>query len=103
MNYVKSCLIITMLLGVQIGYSQNYDVGDEISATDQNIVMPTCYAGNLYEVADDWKLADWNGATNGGDYNVIFIAMHASWDAVGYTWQKGPGATVYQGYADTAM
>jgi len=22
MNYVKSCLIITMLLGVQIGYSQ---------------------------------------------------------------------------------
>ena len=25
MNYVKSCLIITMLLGVQIGYSQDCD------------------------------------------------------------------------------
>ena len=28
---------------------------------------------------DDWKLADWNGATNGGHYTVIFIDMAATW------------------------
>ena len=32
-----------------------------------------------YEVNDDWKLADWNGASNGGHYTVIFIDMAATW------------------------
>ena len=42
-------------------------------------IQATCYAGNEYDVPDDWKLADWNGAINGGNYNVIFIEMHATW------------------------
>ena len=56
-----------------------YNVGDLISESDQNITKTTCYAGNGYGSGDPWKLSDWNGAMNGGDYNVIFIAMHASW------------------------
>ena len=41
--------------------------------------METCYAGNGYNNGDSWKLIDWNGAQNGGQYNVIYIEMHASW------------------------
>jgi len=57
----------------------NYDVGEFISETDQNLTKSTCYAGNEYENGDDWKLADWNGSLNGGHYNVIFIEMSATW------------------------
>ena len=28
---------------------------------NQNVAKETCYAGNDYEVGDDWKLSDWNG------------------------------------------
>ena len=56
-----------------------YNEGDFISTADQNITKSTCYAGNEYEVNDNWKLADWNGATNGGMYTVIFIDMAATW------------------------
>jgi len=56
-----------------------YDVGDYISDTHQNITQSTCYAGNEYDTGDSWKLADWNGATNGGHHTVIFIEMSATW------------------------
>ena len=57
----------------------NYDVGEFISETDQNLTKSTCYAGNGYEANDDWRLVDWNGNLNGGHYNVIFIEMSATW------------------------
>ena len=41
--------------------------------------MTTCYAGNDYAIDDIWKLADWNGELNGGNYNIIYIEMSASW------------------------
>ena len=56
-----------------------YVAGDIVSVADQNIIKSTCYPGNGYEVGDDWKLADWNGALNGGNYNVIFMDMSATW------------------------
>ena len=60
-------------------FSQNYNVGEVVSTAHQNISKSTCYAGNGYAVNDNWSLADWNGASNGGHYNVIFIDMSASW------------------------
>ena len=57
----------------------NYNVGQFISESDQNVTKSTCYAGNGYNVGDNWKLADWNGDLNGGHYNVIFIDMSATW------------------------
>jgi hypothetical protein len=54
-------------------------VGDIVSDSHQNITKSTCWAGNDYDAGDNWKLADWNGATNGGHYNVIFIEMTATW------------------------
>ena len=56
----------------------NYNVGQFISESDQNLTKSTCYAGNGYEINDNWKLADWNGSLNGGHYNVIFLEMSAT-------------------------
>ena len=72
-------IIITIIAMCGLSFAYNYDVGEFISETHQNIAKSTCYAGNEYENGDDWKLADWNGATNGGHYTVIFIEMSATW------------------------
>ena len=72
-------LIITITAICSLSLASVYDVGDYISGTHQNITQSTCYAGNGYGTGDDWKLADWNGATNGGHHTVIFIEMSATW------------------------
>ena len=71
----------TIYLLTMIGsiFASVYDVDDFISESHQNITKSTCYAGNEYDNGDNWKLADWNGASNGGNYNVIFIEMSATW------------------------
>ena len=73
MNFL---FIFVSLLGFL--YS-SYQEGEFVSESDQNITMATCYAGNDYAVDDIWKLADWNGALNGGHYNIVYIEMAASW------------------------
>ena len=77
MNFLKTLLITTFLISSL--FAGFYSVGDYISTADQNISMTTCYPGNGYEDGDEWKLGDWNGATNGGNHNVIYISMAASW------------------------
>ena len=72
-------IIITITAICSLSFASVYDVGDYISDTHQNITKSTCYAGNEYGDGDEWKLADWNGATNGGHYTVIFIDMAATW------------------------
>ena len=72
-------IIITITAMCSLSFASTYDVGDIVSDTHQNITKSTCYAGNEYENGDSWKLADWNGATNGGHYTVIFIEMSATW------------------------
>ncbi len=71
--------IITISAAIGLAFASVYDVGDIVSDSHQNITKSTCYAGNEYENGDSWKLADWNGATNGGHYTVIFIEMSATW------------------------
>ena len=71
--------ILTLSAVFSFAFTSVYNVGDYISDTHQNITKSTCYAGNEYENGDDWKLADWNGASNGGHYTIIFIDMAATW------------------------
>ena len=71
--------VVVFLIAINFLFAYNYDVGEFISETHQNITKSTCFAGNDYGVGDDWKLADWNGATNGGYHTVIFIEMSATW------------------------
>ena len=58
---------------------QTYCAGDQISIAHQNTPMVVGAAYDGYEIGDDFKLADWNGALNGGSYHIIFIDMSASW------------------------
>ncbi len=67
-----------IILLFSLSFAQ-YNVGDTISTNDQNLTKSTCYPGNGYAVGDNWKLADWNGVTNGGEYSVTFIEMSATW------------------------
>jgi len=76
MRLILSILLLSVLT---ITYASVYNVGDIVNETHQDISKSTCYAGNGYEINDEWKLADWNGATNGGHYNVIFIDLSATW------------------------
>ena len=72
-------IIITITAICSLSFASYYDVGDIVSDTHQNVTKSTCYGGNDYDVGDSWKLADWNGGSNGGHYNVIFIEMTATW------------------------
>ena len=72
-------IIITITAICSLSFASVYDVGEIVSDTHQNITKSTCYAGNEYDTNESWKLADWNGATNGGNYTVIFIEMSATW------------------------
>ena len=72
-------LLIACSVAIGLAFSSVYDEGDYISSSHQNITKSTCYAGNEYATGDNWKLADWNGTTNGGHYTVIFIEMSATW------------------------
>ena len=71
--------IFTFSIAVGFSFASVYDVGDIVSDTHQNVTKSSCFAGNDYGVGDDWKLADWNGATNGGHHTVIFMEMSATW------------------------
>ena len=71
--------IITISIAIGLAFASVYDVDDFVSDTHQNVTKSTCYGGNGYDVGDSWKLADWNGGSNGGHYNVIFIEMTATW------------------------
>ena len=76
---MRIILSVFVLSKLTIVYASTYGIGDIVSETDQNITKSTCYAGNDYDLGDSWKLADWNGATNGGHHTVIFIEMSATW------------------------
>ena len=73
----KYLLIILSLFS--LSYTQTYCAGDQVSATHQNATHPVGAAYDDYQVGDDFKLADWNGDLNGGNYHIIFIDMSASW------------------------
>tara|TARA_Y100000814_G_scaffold274385_1_gene233065 strand:+ start:45 stop:266 length:222 start_codon:yes stop_codon:yes gene_type:complete len=72
MNFLLYLLFISFVLPV-------YNVGETITDTDQNIVLNVCDQTNEYNVGDQVRMSDWNGAVNGGDYHVIWLEMSASW------------------------
>ena len=72
--------VLLLMMSLSFVYTQTYCAGDQVSISDQNQVH-VVGAGieGEYEVGDTFKLADWNGELNGGQYHVIFIDMSASW------------------------
>ena len=72
--------ILLLIMSLSFAYSQTYCAGDQVSLSDQNQehVVGAGIEGE-YEAGNTFKLADWNGELNGGQYHVIFIDMSASW------------------------
>ena len=58
-----------------------YNVGDQISISDQQLTKEGCYAplGSGFTTGDDFNLYNLNGEYNSGNYHIFFLAMHASW------------------------
>ena len=71
--------ILVLVSFFAFSYGQTYCAGDQISIADQNLTHPVGAGTEEYNAGDDFKLADWNGDLNGGNYHVIFIDMSASW------------------------
>ena len=73
MNVLKNSLAVFLM---SLSFSAIYDVGETVSESHQNISFDVCYG----DYSDDvLKLADFNGALNGGDYQVLYINCAASW------------------------
>jgi hypothetical protein len=53
-----------------------YEIGDQISIYHQNTSYEVCYGDYPSE---SLSLSDFNGETNGGNYNVTFMIMSATW------------------------
>ena len=77
---MKNIWIYILLFGCfKILSAQTYCAGDQISSTHQNQEHIVGAGGEGYEVGDIFRLADFNGELNGGEYHIILIDMSASW------------------------
>ena len=57
----------------------NFEITDGAYSYNTNFIELIGDLAEDYETGDSFKLADYNGELNGGDYNIIFIDMSASW------------------------
>ncbi len=76
---MKSGIIIVLLSCFNMLSAQTYCAGDQISVSHQNQGHEVCAGYEDYENGDIFKLADYNGELNGGNYHIILIDMSASW------------------------
>ena len=74
---MKNSIICFIIMS--LSYAQTYCAGDQISISDQNLEHTVGAGMDDYEIGDSFKLADYNGDLNGGDYHIVFIDMSASW------------------------
>ena len=56
-----------------------YNIGDQLSEEDQNMLFPVCNGSGNYSTGDSFKFSDLNGDLNGGDYKLTIISMNATW------------------------
>ena len=71
--------ILLILFAFSSLNAQTYCAGEQVSIEHQNTTHPVGAAYDDYQIGDDFRLADWNGELNGGEYHIIFIDMSASW------------------------
>ena len=76
----KNILLYILLYGCfNILSAQTYCAGDQISSTHQNQEHIVGAGVEGYEAGSIFRLADYNGDLNGGEYHIILIDMSASW------------------------
>ena len=76
---MKKIIILLVFVCSSFVIGQTYCAGDQVSLTHQNLNHTVGAGIEEYNIGDEFKLADWNGDVNGGNYHVIFIDMSASW------------------------
>ena len=72
-------IIVILLSSFSMLSAQTYCAGDQVSISHQNISHEVCAGVEDYSTGSEFKLADYNGELNGGNYHIIFIDMSASW------------------------
>ena len=72
-------IILVLLSSVSMLSAQSYCAGEQVSTAHQNISHEVCAGFEDYEAGDTFKLSDYNGELNGGNYHIILIDMSASW------------------------
>ena len=60
-------------------FSQTYCAGDQVSIAHQNEAHIVGAGYGEYQAGDIFRLADYNGDLNGGQYHVVVIDMSTSW------------------------
>ena len=72
-------LIFLSVFFISLTLAQTYCAGDQVSLSHQN--QEHVVGGGIegYPEGSMFKLADWNGTVNNGDYKVIWLEMSASW------------------------
>jgi len=76
---MKKIIFINLMLSLSLVFAQTYCAGDQISEAHQNDTHLVGAGTEDYNIGDEFRLADWNGDLNGGNYHVIFVDMSASW------------------------
>ena len=82
-NYMEDRMRIGFLFVFLSSFSmlsaQTYCAGEQVSISHQNQIHEVCAGVEGYPTGSEFKLADYNGELNGGNYHIIFIDMSASW------------------------
>ncbi len=78
-DQMKSRFIFILMIYFSMLSAQTYCAGDQVSNSHQNLSHEVCAAFDDYETGDTFKLSDYNGELNGGNYHIILIDLSASW------------------------
>ena len=72
-------IILVLLSSFSMLSAQTYCAGEQVSISHQNQIHEVCAGVEDYTTGSEFKLADYNGELNGGNYHIILIDMSASW------------------------
>jgi len=78
-DWMKTGIILVLFSSFSMLSAQTYCAGDQVSIVHQNINHEVCAGVDDYTTGSEFKLADYNGELNGGNYHITFIDMSASW------------------------
>ena len=78
-DWMKSGIILLLLSSFSMLSAQTYCAGDQINTSDLNTQYEVCYGSGNYETGDSCRLSDYDGSQNGGQYQILFIDMSATW------------------------
>ena len=76
MFYSMYRYIIIIITATQLLALPPYIVGGQLSEADQEISFNICHPEF---VENSFRLADYNGALNGGHYKVVILDIETSW------------------------